>query len=84
MFQDSEILLRAARVGGRRQDDPGQPSRCAVVTALIFAWVAIVHGWRIFKGWTVQIGPHSVSITVSWIGLVVSALLAIWGFSLRA
>jgi len=56
----------------------------AVVTALIFAWVAIVHGWRIFKGWTVQIGPHFVSITVSWIGLVVSALLAIWGFSLRA
>ena len=56
----------------------------ALITALIFAWVAIVHGWRIFKGWTVQIGPHSVSITVSWIGLVVSALLAIWGFSLRA
>ena len=56
----------------------------ALITALIFAWVAIVHGWRIFKGWTVQIGPYSVSITVSWIGLVVSALLAIWGFSLRA
>jgi len=56
----------------------------ALNTALIFAWVAIVHGWRIFKGWTIQIGPHSVSITVSWIGLVVSALLAIWGFSLRA
>ena len=56
----------------------------ALITALIFALVAIVHGWRIFKGWTVQIGPYSVSITVSWIGLVVSALLAIWGFSLRA
>jgi hypothetical protein len=34
--------------------------------------------------WTVQIGPHSVSMTVSWIGLVVAALLAIWGFSLSA
>ena len=56
----------------------------ALITALIFSLVAIVHGWRIFKGWTVQIGPHSVSITVSWIGLIVSALLAIWGFSLRA
>ena len=56
----------------------------ALITALIFAWVAIVHGWRIFKGWTVQIGPYSVSVSVSWIGLVVSALLAIWGFSLRA
>jgi hypothetical protein len=43
----------------------------ALITALIFALVAILHGWRIFKGWTVQIGPHSVSMTVSWIGLVV-------------
>ena len=56
----------------------------ALITALIFALVAIVHGWRIFKGWNVQIGPHSVSMIVSWVGLVVSALLAIWGFSLRA
>jgi hypothetical protein len=29
-----------------------------------------------------QIGPHSIFIDVSWIGLVVAALLAIWGFSL--
>jgi hypothetical protein len=54
----------------------------AVVTALIFAFVAIMHGWRIYRQWTVQIGPHFVSITVSWIGVAVSALLAIWGFSL--
>jgi hypothetical protein len=32
----------------------------------------------------VQIGPHSVSMTVSWVGLVVAALLAIWGFSQSA
>jgi hypothetical protein len=29
----------------------------------------------------VTIGPHSISMNVSWIGLVVAALLAIWGFS---
>jgi hypothetical protein len=56
----------------------------ALITALIFTLVAILHGWRIFKGWAVQIGPHSVSMTVSWVGLVVAALLAIWGFSLSA
>jgi hypothetical protein len=55
-----------------------------LITALIFALVAILHVWRIFKGWTVQIGPHSVSMTVSWVGLVVAGLLAIWGFSLSA
>ncbi len=56
----------------------------ALITALIFALVAILHGWRIFKGWAVQIGPHSVSMTVSWAGLLVAGLLAIWGFSLSA
>jgi hypothetical protein len=54
----------------------------AVITALIFALVAIMHGWRIYEGWTVQIGPHSISMTVSWVALVVAALLAIWGFAL--
>jgi len=54
----------------------------ASITALIFTLVAILHGWRIFKGWTVRLGPHSVSMTVSWVGLIVAALLAIWGFSL--
>jgi hypothetical protein len=54
----------------------------AVITALIFALVAIMHGWRIYEGWTVQIGPHSISMTVSWVALVIAALLAIWGFAL--
>jgi uncharacterized membrane protein YecN with MAPEG domain len=54
----------------------------AVLTALIFAFVAIIHGWRIYKQRTVQIGPHPISMNVSWVGLVVAALLAIWGFSL--
>ena len=36
----------------------------AVVTAVIFAFVAIMHGWRIYKQWEVQIGPHFVSMTV--------------------
>ena len=53
----------------------------AIVTAAIFALVAILHAYRIYEEWPVQIGPHSISMTVSWIALVVSALLAIWGFS---
>ena len=34
----------------------------ALITALIFTLVAIMHGWRIYNRWTVQIGPHSISI----------------------
>ena len=51
-----------------------------VVSALIFALVAVGHLVRIINGWTVQIGPYRVSMNLSWAALVVSALIAIWGF----
>ena len=40
----------------------------------------LVHVVRLIKGWAVQIGPHSISMSVSWVGLVVATLIAIWGF----
>ena len=52
----------------------------AIVSALIFALVAIAHLVRLVKQCTVQIGPTSVPMSVSWVGLIVAALLAIWGF----
>ena len=52
----------------------------AAVSALIFSLVALVHVVRIIRRWKVQIGPLSVSMTVSWVGLVVATLIAIWGF----
>ena len=55
-------------------------SAYAAVTALIFAIVAVAHIVRIINRWVVQIGPLSVSMSVSWVGFVVAALLAIWGF----
>ena len=52
----------------------------AAVSALVFAVVAIAHLIRILRGWTVQIGPYAVPMSLSWIGLVIAALLSIWGF----
>ena len=52
----------------------------AAVTALIFAIVVILHLVRLGKGWSVHVGPHSIAMSVSWLGLVVSGLLATWGF----
>jgi len=49
----------------------------AIVSALIFALVAIMHVVRLVNRWTVQIGPYNVSMNVSWGALVVAALLAI-------
>jgi hypothetical protein len=52
----------------------------AAISALIFAFVALVHLARLLKNWPVQVGSSSVPMSVSWLGLAVSALLAIWGF----
>jgi hypothetical protein len=52
----------------------------AAVSALIFAIVALAHVVRIVKRWAVQIGPVSVSMSVSWVGIIVATLIAIWGF----
>ena len=51
------------------------------VSALIFTIVALMHLVRIISGWSVVIGPRHISMNVSWAGLVVAALLAIWGFA---
>jgi hypothetical protein len=52
----------------------------AIVSALIFALVAIMHVVRLINQWPVVIGPYNVSMNVSWVALVVAALIAIWGF----
>jgi hypothetical protein len=52
----------------------------AAVSALIFFIVTVVHLARLVKSWPVQVGSFAVPMSLSWIGLLVSALLAIWGF----
>ena len=52
------------------------------VSAFIFVLVAVGHLVRLFKQWAVQIGPFSLSMSLSWLGFVVAALLAIWGLTL--
>ena len=48
----------------------------AIVSALIFALVAVGHVVRLINRWSVVIGPYNVSMNVSWAALVVSALLS--------
>ena len=56
-------------------------SSYAIVSALIFAVVAAAHAIRLANRWAVQLGPYSVPMSVSWIGLVIAALISVWGFS---
>jgi len=43
--------------------------------------LAVMHLVRIIGRWSVVIGPNNISMNVSWVALVVSALLSIWGFA---
>ena len=52
------------------------------VSAFIFVLVAVGHLVRLFNQWAVRIGPSSFSMSLSWLGLVVAALLAILGLTL--
>ena len=53
-----------------------------VVSALIFAVVAILHVLRSWNQWTFQVGSLILPFWVSWIGMFVAAGLSIWGFRL--
>jgi hypothetical protein len=53
----------------------------AVISALVFAVVAVAHLIRLVNRWAVQLGPYAVPMSVSWIGLVIAALISVWGFA---
>jgi hypothetical protein len=53
-----------------------------LVTAIIFSLVALLHLARIVFGWSAVIGGWSVPMWLSWIALVVTGVLAYFGFSL--
>ena len=52
------------------------------ISALIFVLVALAHIARLVQQWPVSLGPIDVPMSVSWIGFVVAAVLAIWGGTL--
>ena len=52
------------------------------ISALIFVLVALVHIARLVQQWPLSLGPISVPMSVSWIGLVAAVALAIWGGTL--
>lgn len=53
-----------------------------LISAAIFALVAVLHSIRLFNHWSVQIGAFAVPFWGSWLGLIIGALLSIWAFRL--
>jgi hypothetical protein len=54
----------------------------SLVSAVIFALIALLHAARLLRGWQVTIEGAVVPIWISWIGLVIAAYLAYEGFRL--
>jgi len=52
----------------------------AMVSALVFALVVVGQVLRLVNQWAVQIGPYTVPVWFSWMGMIVAAALSLWGF----
>jgi hypothetical protein len=54
---------------------------CAV-TAVVFAFVAIMHLVRALQAWPVTIGSWSAPVALSWCAVLVGASLSVWAMAL--
>jgi hypothetical protein len=48
-----------------------------LVAAVVFGLLALVHVYRIMTRFQVVIGTHDISQSVSWIAVIVAAILSI-------
>lgn len=51
-----------------------------VVSGVLFSLVALAHLLRIVYGMSILVDDVAVPMLVSWIGLFVPAILAVWAF----
>ena len=50
-----------------------------IVSAVIFALVALAHAVRLLRHWSLQLGSVVIPPEASWIGLAVAVVLCLWG-----
>jgi uncharacterized membrane protein YecN with MAPEG domain len=48
------------------------------VASIIFGLFAIGHLYRLIKQIPVQVGSHQIPMGLSWVALIVAAILCIW------
>ena len=58
--------------------------RYLLISASIFGVIAVMHLVRITLSIPVNVGGVSLPIGFSWGGLVLAALMSVWGFSLAS
>ena len=56
--------------------------RYLVISASVFAVVAIAHLTRAIERWPITIGPWSVPVELSWLGAIATGALSAWSILL--
>ena len=51
-----------------------------VISGIIFIVVAVSHAGRVVYGWHVQVEDVFIPMWVSWIGVLIPAVLSSWAF----
>ena len=53
-----------------------------IISATVFAVVALAHLIRALQQWPITIGPWSVPVDLSWLGAIAAAALSLWAILL--
>lgn len=61
-----------------------QTKNYAMVSAIIFTIVTLAHIWRLYSGAEVMLNGAPVPMAGSWFGVIIAAIMAIWGFKIAA
>lgn len=59
-----------------------KPKDYFLFSAIVFFVVFAVHGMRVLYGWEAMLGTWQIPMWVSWVALIVGAILAYSGFKL--
>jgi hypothetical protein len=56
--------------------------RYLVISATVFAVVAVAHLVRAIEQWPITVGPYSIPVDLSWLAAIVAAALSLWAILL--
>jgi hypothetical protein len=56
--------------------------RYLVISAAVFAVVAVAHLTRAIEAWPITIGTWSVPVEASWLGAIAAGALSLWSILL--
>jgi hypothetical protein len=66
----------------KREDLAMTEKNYLLISAAIFAIVALLHLIRLFAHWSIQVGTMTFPFWGSWLALILTVALSIWAFRL--